>query len=142
MEQAGQATKKVSKEVSVLDQQFTKLGGLVAGAFAVGSIIQFGKAVYAVTNEVNSLNIRMAQLQGTADATDRAMGMLVQLSKQLGVNMHELTGNYVQFVSAAKASGVEVAKAEKIFVNMTTALRGTGSATTTAMTRLRGKTSG
>jgi len=139
------ATKNTKKDVNQLDQALGKIGAMAAGAFALGSVIQFGKEVYAVTNEVNSLNIRMSQLQGTADATDRAMGMLVELSKRLGVNMNELTGNYVQFVSAAKASGVEVAKAEKIFVNMTTALRGTGASADatkramTALTQMMGK---
>ena len=145
MNKLDSATKNAKKDVNQLDQALGKIGTMVAGAFAIGSVIQFGKEVYAVTNEVNSLNIRMSQLQGTADATDRAMGMLVELSKRLGVNMNELTGNYVQFVSAAKASGIEVSKAEKIFVNMTTALRGTGASADatkramTALTQMMGK---
>ena len=145
MNKLDNATKNAKKDVNQLDQALGKIGTMVAGAFALGSVIQFGKEVYAVTNEVNSLNIRMSQLQGTADATDRAMGMLVELSKRLGVNMNELTGNYVQFVSAAKASGIEVSKAEKIFVNMTTALRGTGASADatkramTALTQMMGK---
>jgi len=145
MNKLDSATKNAKKDVNQLDQALGKIGTMVAGAFALGSVIQFGKEVYAVTNEVNSLNIRMSQLQGTADATDRAMGMLVELSKRLGVNMNELTGNYVQFVSAAKASGIEVSKAEKIFVNMTTALRGTGASADatkramTALTQMMGK---
>lgn len=126
MDKAGQATRSVSKEVSVLDKQFAQLGSLVAGAFAVGSVVQFGKAVYDVSNQVKSLEIRMEQLQGSTDGADRAFGMLIQLSKQLGVNMIDLTQNYTQFVSAAKASGIEVAKAEKIFTNMSIALKGAG----------------
>jgi hypothetical protein len=145
MNKLDSATKNAKKDVNQLDQALGKIGAMVAGAFALGSVIQFGKEVYAVTNEVNSLNIRMSQLQGTADATDRAMGMLVELSKRLGVNMNELTGNYVQFVSAAKASGIEVSKSEKIFINMTTALRGTGASADatkramTALTQMMGK---
>jgi hypothetical protein len=145
MNKLDSATKNTKKDVNQLDQALGKIGGMVAGAFAIGKVIEFGKEVYAVTNEVNSLNIRMSQLQGTADATDRAMGMLVELSKRLGVNMNELTGNYVQFVSAAKASGIEVSKSEKIFVNMTTALRGTGASADatkramTALTQMMGK---
>jgi len=132
MEQAGQATKKVSKEVSVLDQQFVKLGGLVAGAFAVSSVIEFGKAVAKVSAEVQSLQVRMNSLAGSDQAGAKAMEDLARMADKVGMNFMDLANSFVQFTSAAKASGMEVRQAEKIFKSMSVAIAGSGASADSA----------
>lgn len=126
MNKLGNATDKTKKDVSQLDQALGKIGTMVAGAFAIDKIVEFGKAVYKVSNEVNSLESRMQQLQGSTDLADRAFGNLMTLSNKLGLNFIDLTQNYTQFMSAAKANGVEMSKAEKIFTNMSIAIKGAG----------------
>jgi tape measure domain-containing protein len=127
MEQAGQATKKVSKEVSILDKQFNQLGGAIVGAFAIGSVVAFGKAVFAVTAEVQSLQVRLNSLYGSEQGGAKALNELNTLANKLGLNFLDLSNNFVQFTAAAKASGMEVRQAEKIFKSMSVAIAGSGA---------------
>lgn len=145
MEKAGNATKKATNNVTQLDKALGNLKDQIIGVFAISQIMDFGKKVMDISIQVQNLNVRMQTLQGTVDGADRAFGMLSELAKQLGLNMMQLTTNYTQFVSAAKASGMEVAKAEKIFKNMTFAIKGSGasaeqaSRAMTALTQMIGK---
>jgi tape measure domain-containing protein len=127
MEQAGQATKKVSKEVSILDKQFKQLGAATVAAFAVGSVIAFGKAVFAATAEVQSLQARLNSLYGSEQGGAKALNELNVLANKLGLNFLDLSNNFVQFTAAAKASGMEVRQAEKIFKSMSVAIAGSGA---------------
>jgi tape measure domain-containing protein len=126
MEQAGQATKKVSKEVSDLEKQFTTLGGIIVGAFSVSALIDFGKEVTRVSAQVQSLTIRMQDLTGSETLAVTKLNELRIIAEKLGLEFKGLTDSYVQFVSAAKASGMEVAKADKIFKSMSVAVAGSG----------------
>ena len=45
MNKLGNATDKTKKDVSQLDQALGKIGTMVAGAFAIDKIVEFGKAV-------------------------------------------------------------------------------------------------
>jgi tape measure domain-containing protein len=126
MEQAGQATKKVSKEVSDLEKQFTTLGGIIVGAFSVSALIDFGREVTRVTAQVQSLTIRMQDLTGSETLAVTKLQELRIIAEKLGLEFKGLTDSYVQFVSAAKASGMEVAKADKIFKSMSVAVAGSG----------------
>jgi tape measure domain-containing protein len=145
MDAAGQATKKVSKEVSVLDAQFDKLGNMIAGAFAVSSLISFGKELLNVTKQFESIQIRLNSIAGGAIEGQKAMDDLRILANKLGLEFKELSNNYVQFVGAAKASGMEVSKADKIFKSMSVAIAGSGasaesaSRAMTALTQMIGK---
>lgn len=145
MDKAQQATRNVSKEVSVLDKQFAQLGSLVAGAFAVGSVVQFGKAVAAVSAEVQSLQVRMNSLAGSESAGAKAMEDLSRMAEKLGLNFMDLANSFVQFTSAAKASGMEVKQAERIFKSMSVAIAGSGASAEqakramTALTQMIGK---
>ena len=126
MEQAGQATKKVSKDVSDLEKQFTTLGGIIVGAFSVSALIDFGKEVTKVTAQVQSLTIRMQDLTGSETLAVTKLQELRIIAEKLGLEFKGLTDSYVQFVAAAKASGMEVAKADKIFKSMSVAVAGSG----------------
>lgn len=145
MTEAQNATKGVSKQVSVLDSQFAKLGGLVGGAFAVSSVIEFGKAVAKVSAEVQSLQTRLNSISGSEGAGLRAMEDLSRMADKLGLDFMDLTNSYVQFVGASKASGMEVRKAEQIFKSMSVAIAGSGAnaesakRAMTALTQMIGK---
>lgn len=143
--EAGRAIGGVKKETDTMNNALAKMGTLVAGAFALGEIIAFGKEVAKVTGQMQSLQVRMEGIYGTAQAGNKALDSLRRTADELGLNFADLSENFVQFVSAAKASGMEVSKAEKIFKNMSVAIAGSGASTEqagramTALTQMIGK---
>jgi len=145
MNKLGNATDKTKKDVSQLDQALGKIGTMVAGAFAIDKIVEFGKAVLKATAEMQNLEVRMKDLAGGNDEALKTFGDLKQMANDLGLSYKSLTTNYIQFTSAAKASGMEVDKASRIFKSMTIALSGTGASTEqvksamTALTQMIGK---
>jgi tape measure domain-containing protein len=145
MNKLDNATKKASKDVSGLDDALGKIGGMVAGAFAVERLIAFGKEVLNVTKQFESIQIRLNSIAGGAIEGQKAMDDLRILANKLGLEFKELSNNYVQFVGAAKASGMEVSKADKIFKSMSVAIAGSGasaesaSRAMTALTQMIGK---
>jgi len=145
MNKLGNATDKTKKDVSQLDQALGKIGTMVAGAFAIDKIVEFGKAVLKATAEMQGLEVRMRDLAGGNDEALKTFGDLKQMANDLGISYKSLTNNYIQFTSAAKASGMEVEKASRIFKSMTVALAGTGATSEqvksamTALTQMIGK---
>lgn len=145
MTEAGNATKKVGNEVSALDRQFGALAGAIETAFSVGSVIEFGKAVFKASSEVQSLQVRLNSIAGGNNQGMAAMQDLASLANKLGLDFVSLADNFVQFTGAAKASGMEVRKAEQIFKSMSVAIAGSGASAETAkramtaMTQMLGK---
>ena len=145
MNKLGNATDKTKKEVSGLDQALGKVGNMLEGAFSLDSIVAFGKQVFTLTGQVQSLTIRMNELMGSQSAGTQQMNSLRELSDKLGMSFKTVSNEFVSFVGAAKASGMEVGKAEKIFKSMTVALAGTGATSEsvnramTALTQMIGK---
>ena len=145
MNKLGNATNNTKKDVSQLDQALGKIGTMVAGAFAIDKIVEFGKAVLKATAEMQNLEVRMKDLAGGNDEALKTFGDLKQMANDLGLSYKSLTTNYIQFTSAAKASGMEVDKASRIFKSMTIALAGTGASSEqtknamTALTQMIGK---
>lgn len=145
MNKLGNATDKTKKEVSGLDQALGKVGSMLEGAFSLDSIVAFGKQVFTLTGQVQSLTIRMNELMGSQSAGTQQMNSLRELSDKLGMSFKTVSNEFVSFVGAAKASGMEVGKAEKIFKSMTIALAGTGATSEsvnramTALTQMIGK---
>jgi tape measure domain-containing protein len=145
MNKLDNATKKASKDVSGLDDALGKIGGMVAGAFAVERLIAFGKEVLNVTKQFESIQIRLNSIAGGAIEGQKAMDDLRVLANKLGLEFKGLANEYVNFVGAAKASGMEVSKADKIFKSMSVAIAGSGASAEsagramTALTQMIGK---
>ena len=127
VDDVGKKTKQATGEVGGFQQAIGKIGGMVAGAFAVSSLIAFGKEVARVSAEMEGLGIRMKGIHGDTNVANHAMDRLKVMANELGLDLKSLTENYTSFVSAAKGTGMEVSKAEKIFKNMAVALTGVGA---------------
>jgi tape measure domain-containing protein len=145
MNKLDNATKKAKNDVSGLDDALGKIGGMVAGAFAVERLIAFGKEVLNVTKQFESIQIRLNSIAGGAIEGQKAMDNLRILANKLGLEFKGLANEYVNFVGAAKASGMEVSKADKIFKSMSVAIAGSGASAEsagramTALTQMIGK---
>jgi tape measure domain-containing protein len=145
MNKLDSATKQVKNDVSGLDSALGKIGAITAGAFAVDKLIAFGKEAAKVAGEMESIRIRLNSIAGGVNEGGVAMQQLQSLANRLGLEFKGLAGEYAKFVGAAKASGIEVAKADKIFKSMSVAIAGSGANAEqsgrafTALTQMMGK---
>lgn len=139
------ATNKATQSVSQLDQTLMKVGSAVAGAFALERLIAFGKEAAKVAGEMESIRMRLNSIAGGVNEGGKAMEELRIMANKLGLEFKGLASEYTKFVGAAKASGVEVAKADKIFKSMSVAVAGSGASAEqanrafTALTQMMGK---
>jgi len=132
VDDVGKKTKKATDEAGVFQQALGKIGTAVAGAFAVSEIIRFGKEMTKVSAEMESLRIRLEGIYGSQEKAGSVFSDLAFMANKFGIELKTLTENYASFVSGAKASGMEVNKAEKIFKSMTIAIKGSGANAETA----------
>lgn len=137
--------KKAETQVSGLQSSLTKMGAALVAGFAVSSVINFGKEVARVRAEMEGMQIRMQGIYNDSVKANQAMDSLRLMAEKYGIELKSLSNDYIQFVSAAKASGVEIGKAEKIFKSMTVAIAGAGVSTEVgkrafvALTQMLGK---
>jgi tape measure domain-containing protein len=125
-EKTKEKVKEVKTETTELGKVMDGLQSKIAGAFAVGSIIAFGKQVAQIGAVFDNLTIRVNSLAGSVKDGEIAMQSLQNMSKKLGIDLKVLTENYINFITAAKSSGMAVATAEKAFKSMNIAMAGAG----------------
>ncbi|MEH7391775.1 phage tail protein [Bacillus sp. JJ1474] len=81
--------KTISSFQSNISKSFTKIGGILAGAFAVKSIVDYGKEAVKTYNSVSVEVARVAQvMRNTMDATDaqiESIKRLTQAQEGIGV---------------------------------------------------------
>ena len=120
-------TKQATAEVGQFQKALGNIGTMVAGAFAVSELIAFGKEMTKVSAQMESLRVRLDGLYGSQEKGTDVFADLAVMANKYGIELKSLTESYSQFVSGAKASGMEVGKAEKIFKSMTIAIQGSGA---------------
>jgi len=121
-----QEIKNVKAETTELGKVMSGLESKIAGAFAIGSIIAFGKQVASIGAIFDNLTIRVNSLAGGVQEGELAMLSLQKMSKKLGIDLKVLTENYINFITAAKSSGMALTTAEKAFKSMNVAMAGAG----------------
>jgi tape measure domain-containing protein len=132
VDDVGKKTKQATGEVGGFQQAIGKIGTMVAGAFAVSELIAFGKEMTKVSAQMESLRVRLDGIYGSQEKASSVFSELGFMANKYGIELKTLTENYASFVAGAKASGMEVGKAEKIFKSMTIAIKGSGASSETA----------
>jgi tape measure domain-containing protein len=125
-------TKQATAEVGQFQKALGNIGTMVAGAFAVSELIAFGKEMTKVSAQMESLRVRLDGLYGSQEKGTDVFSDLSFMANKYGIELKTLTENYASFVAGAKASGMELGKAEKIFKSMTIAIQGSGANAETA----------
>jgi len=101
--QAGKAGEKAAKETgkqyNVLGNTIGNLGGLIAGAFSVGAVLQLGKAVFEVTAEFEKMRAVLTTALGSGSAAERAMFMIQDFAAKTPFSVAELTDSFIKFAN-------------------------------------------
>lgn len=132
IQKQGQAIQNVTAKTSNFTSQLKLAGAGIAAGFTIGAVINFTKEVAKATAELQSFQSRMEGLTGSSDLGNRKLDELRATADRLGLNFSDMTQNYIQFVSAAKAQGRSIEEAELIFNNMSIAIAGSGASSDVA----------
>jgi tape measure domain-containing protein len=121
------ANKKAGESVDSLGNNFTRLGGLIAAAFSVSKIIEFGKSVIDTERKLELLQNRLNFVAGSAQDGQKLFQRLASASKELGINIEVLAEGMASFGISATQAGFSASKAEQIFLKMSAGLRAAGA---------------
>ena len=103
LKQVGQegkeAGQKASEGMSGLEEQLASIGGMVAGAFAIEGIIEFGKAVFGVTATFESLQTVLGTTLGGNAPALKTMKMIKEIAASTPFSVEELTASFVKLAN-------------------------------------------
>ena len=97
--QTGGTSQKVGKEFNAMGSIAKNVGGIVAGAFAIGSITSFGKSVIDTTAEFQKFEAVLSNTLGSNSAAQLAMQSIVQFASKTPFQVNELTGAFVKLAN-------------------------------------------
>ena len=82
-----------------LNNGMSKFKGLVAQAFAVGTVIAFAKQIYNVTAEFQKYNAVLTNTLGSANLTKIVFADIKELAAETPFSVRELTESYVKLAN-------------------------------------------
>ncbi len=93
------AAKNTEKDFNAIGSTASKVGGIVAGAFAVGSIVNFGKGVIAATSEFQKFEAVLSNTLGSSSAAQLALSQIQEFAATTPFQINELTGAFVKLAN-------------------------------------------
>lgn len=103
---ANQANKTVKDGADQASSSFTNLstvarsvGPVIAGAFALGNIISFGKEVLETTAKFQKFEAVLTNTLGSNSAAQKALQMITNFAAKTPFGVDELTGSFVKLVN-------------------------------------------
>jgi len=97
--QFGKDIEKNTKETEAFSGAMGKMGGLIAGAFAIGSVVSFGKAVVDITAEFQKFEAVLTNTLGSKSAAQDAMRQIQDFAAKTPFSVAELTNSYVKLAN-------------------------------------------
>ena len=93
------AAKNTEKDFDAIGSTASKVGGIVAGAFAVGSIVNFGRGVIAATSEFQKFEAVLSNTLGSSSAAQLALSQIQEFAATTPFQINELTGAFVKLAN-------------------------------------------
>jgi hypothetical protein len=87
------------KDFDAIGAAAKKLGGIVAGAFALDSIISFGKGVIDVTSQFQKFEAVLSNTLGSSSAAQLALSQIQEFAATTPFQIDELTGAFVKLAN-------------------------------------------
>jgi len=106
------------------------LGGLrtlVAQAFAVSTVLNFGKAVVNVTAQIELLQSRLSFIYGGIQPGSAAFTRLSNTIRTLGLEFESTMEQATSFSIASQQAGYTTDQTEKMYISFASSLRAAGS---------------
>jgi hypothetical protein len=87
------------KDFDAIGSAASKVGSIVAGAFAVGSIVSFGKGVIDATSEFQKFEAVLSNTLGSSSAAQLALSQIQEFAATTPFQINELTGAFVKLAN-------------------------------------------
>lgn len=108
-------SQEVKSEGATIDSSFKKIGGVIAGAFAVTSMVNFAQEIVRVRGEIQTLEMSFNALLKSQERTDEVMGFITDFgaktaysTTQIGEAVKTMVGFNVEYnkvIPLAKSMG-------------------------------------
>jgi hypothetical protein len=92
-------TKNIDKDFNQIGASANQLGSVLAGAFAVGSLISFGRSVVETTSKFETMAAVLTNTLGSASQAQLAMNMITKFAAETPFSVEELTGAFVKLAN-------------------------------------------
>ena len=93
------AAKNSEKDFNAIGSAASKVGGIVAGAFAIGSVVSFGQGIIAATSEFQKFEAVLSNTLGSSSAAQLALSQIQQFAATTPFQINELTGAFVKLAN-------------------------------------------
>jgi uncharacterized protein (DUF305 family) len=93
------AAKNSEKDFSAIGSAASKVGGIVAGAFAIGSVVSFGQGIIAATSEFQKFEAVLSNTLGSSSAAQLALSQIQEFAATTPFQINELTGAFVKLAN-------------------------------------------
>jgi len=97
---ADNATEKAGKGFSDMEKMANKVGGAIAGYFAVDKLMSFGKAVLEITGKFQTFSAVLTNSLGSSSAANAAMTMIKDFAAKTPFSVEQLTNSFVKLANA------------------------------------------
>ena len=104
-----ETTDNASGAESKMSSTFKKLGGIIATAFAIDKIKDFGASCINAAADASAMTSQFSQVFGDLEST--ASANLTAIAENTGIVENRLKGSYTQIAAFAKTGGMETAEA-------------------------------
>lgn len=94
-----QTQKNTNKQGDQMNKTFAKLGGVIAGAFAVGQLVSFGKEMVRLTAEFQRFEAVLTNTLGSESAAKKALDEIQRFAAETPFQINELTGAFVKLAN-------------------------------------------
>jgi len=91
--------KNAEKDFDLIGSAASKVGGIVAGAFAVGSIVSFGQGIIAATSQFQKFEAVLSNTLGSSSAAQLALSQIQEFAATTPFQVDELTGAFVKLAN-------------------------------------------
>lgn len=112
---------KVGHGANVLAEQFSHIGAMIAGAFALHSLKEFGQEVFNTTREFEGFYNRIKFTSTSSIDLGNNINFLNDTIKNLNLPMHATYEQFSEMKAGMIGTGIEGEKARKVFLGLATA---------------------
>ena len=93
------AAKNTEKDFNQIGAAAGKIGGVLAGVFAAGSLLSFGKSIVETTAKFETFGAVLTNTLGSASQAQLAMQMITDFAAKTPFSVEELTGAFVKLAN-------------------------------------------
>jgi hypothetical protein len=90
---------KATGQLNVFGKGMGQIGKVIAGAFAVGQLIQFGKEVFNITAEFQKFEAVLTNTLGSNSAANAALAQITEFASKTPFQVNELTSAFVKLAN-------------------------------------------